>query len=148
MNGLKKYFKDGSSYSLAVFSVFIGLMIMTSAGCSVVAATKQPPKKDLSVLNQGTHIGRVIAEFGKPIWEGEREGKTAHVYKFNKGYGRGAKAGRAFFHGAADVATLGLWEVVGNPTEAALSGKEMQVEVIYDENNRVYTSTILSAKGI
>jgi hypothetical protein len=37
----------------------------------------------------------------------------------------GAKAGRALVHGAADVATFGLWDVVGTPTGAIFSGDEI-----------------------
>ena len=47
------------------------------------------------------------------------------------------KAGRAVFHGAADVLTLGLWEVVGTPTEGAFNGTEMAYEVRYDKEDRV-----------
>ena len=36
-----------------------------------------------------------------------------------QGYRKGVKVARAIGHGAADVMTLGLWEVVGRPTEAS-----------------------------
>jgi hypothetical protein len=52
-------------------------------------------------------------------------------------FSKGAKTGRAFFHGAADVFTLGLWEVVGTPTEAAFNGKKMAFEVTYDASDKV-----------
>ena len=45
--------------------------------------------------------------------------------------------GRALFHGTADFFSLGLWEVVGTPTEAVISGKKLAFEVMYDENDRV-----------
>ncbi len=50
---------------------------------------------------------------------------------------KGSKAGRAFFHGAADVLTIGLWEIVGTPIEGSLEGNEVQVVVYYDNNDRV-----------
>ncbi len=40
------------------------------------------------------------------------------------------------FHGAADVLTLGLWEVVGTPTEATFDGNKMAFEVTYDESDK------------
>lgn len=50
---------------------------------------------------------------------------------------RSSRAGRAVFHGAADVMTLGLWEVVGTPTEGVFSGDEMAFRVRYDKDDRI-----------
>jgi hypothetical protein len=33
--------------------------------------------------------------------------------------------------------TLGLWEVVGTPTEAVFDGREMAFEVTYDASEKV-----------
>jgi hypothetical protein len=66
-----------------------------------------------------------------------KDGKKHEIYKFVQGYSGGAKAGRAFFHGAADVVTLGLWEVVGTPTESVFSGDEQAYEVEYDDADRI-----------
>jgi len=52
--------------------------------------------------------------------------------KFVQGYSSGAKAGRGAFHSAADVLTLGLWEVLGTPVEMAADGNEVKVKVAYD----------------
>ena len=65
------------------------------------------------------------------------------VFRFIQGYSTGAKAGRALFHGAADVVTLGLWEVVGTPAEAVFSGDEMAYQVSYDKDDRVDQVTAL-----
>ena len=46
-------------------------------------------------------------------------------------------------HGAADVATIGLWEVVGYPYEAWADGTEVQLEVRYDASRNVETVKIL-----
>lgn len=54
-----------------------------------------------------------------------------------RAYSTGAKAGRAVFHGAADLVTLGLWEIVATPTEGAFSGDEMVYRVRYDANENV-----------
>lgn len=42
------------------------------------------------------------------------------------------KVGRAFGHGVADVASIGLWEVFGTPAEAYFNGKETTYEVTYE----------------
>jgi hypothetical protein len=47
------------------------------------------------------------------------------------------KVGRTIAHGTADVMTLGLWEIVGTPTEATLNGHRVAYEVTYDANDRV-----------
>lgn len=47
------------------------------------------------------------------------------------------KVGRAFGHGVADVASIGLWEVFGTPAEAYFNGKETTYEVTYDEDDLV-----------
>jgi hypothetical protein len=115
----------------------LGLSIHLLTGCSVFMAAKQPPKKDLTVLNVGTPRNVLIAELGSPVHTETKDGLRTDVYNFVQGYSKGAKAGRAVFHGAADVLTLGLWEVVGTPTEATFDGNRMSVEVRYDASDRV-----------
>ena len=125
----------------------IGLILLIlcfATGCSSVMATKQPPKKDLSVLEAGSDRYRVIAELGEPIYSDTRDGERIDVFKFVQGYSKGAKAGRALAHGVATVYTLGLWEVVGTPIEGAADGKELQVKVIYDAGDLVKSAEMLN----
>jgi hypothetical protein len=75
-----------------------------------------------------------------------RSGRKYEIFKFVQRYSTGAKAGRALAHGAADVATFGLWDVVGTPTEAIFSGDEMAYEVSYDQDNKVDEVTTLRNK--
>lgn len=88
-------------------------------------------------MKVGTPRAMLLAEFGMPTVSETREGHKYEIFKFVNGYSAGAKAGRAVFHGAADVVTLGLWEVVGTPTEGVFSGDEMAFQVRYDKNDRV-----------
>ena len=129
-------------YNVFLFLI-VGITFLTTSGCAVVMATRQPNKKNLRVLDQGTLRTHVIAELGAPSWTGEKEGKKVDVFTFRQGYSTGAKAGRAFVHGAADVFTLGLWEVVGTPVESVASGTDVKVEVTYDENDKVATKTFI-----
>jgi hypothetical protein len=99
--------------------------------------------KDLDLLKVGTTRRMLLAEFGLPTMSEVRDGKKSEIFKFVQGYSSGAKAGRAFFHGAADVVTLGLWEVVGTPTEAVFSGDDMAYEVRYDDTERIDQVTVL-----
>lgn len=78
------------------------------SGCSVYKAVNQPDKKNMSVLSVGTPRSYVIAEFGIPMWLGDKSGEKADLFAFKQGYSKGAKVGRAFFHASADVLTAGL----------------------------------------
>jgi hypothetical protein len=79
----------------------------------------------------------LLGEFGAPATSEIRKGRKYEIFRFVQGYSTGVKAGRALFHGAADVMTFGIWEVVGTPAEAIFSGNEMAFEVSYDRNNRI-----------
>lgn len=113
------------------------LLCLFLQGCSVYMAATQPDKKDISLFKVGTPRGLLLAEFGLPVYEEEKEGMRVEIYKFNKGYSGGAKAGRAVFHGVADVFTWGLWEVIGTPTEMTADGKDMAYQVTYDEKDKI-----------
>lgn len=128
MTALKKNF---------LFILLFVFLIIQISGCSVFMAAKQPGTKDIDLFRAGTSRSMLLAEFGAPTVSELRDGKKFEIYKFIQGYSTGVKAGRALFHGAADVVTLGLWEIVGTPTESAFSGNELAYEVSYDENDRV-----------
>jgi hypothetical protein len=119
--------------------IFLALVIvtivLTQTGCSVFMAARQPKKKDISLFQVGTPRSKLVAEFGAPTISEEKDGKRYEIFKFCQGYPAPAKIGRALFHGAADVFSLGLWEIVGTPTEMVFDGKEMAYEVYYDGNN-------------
>lgn len=132
--------------TLRKFTLFVSLsalLIFAISGCSVFMAAKQPSTKNVDLFKVGTPRSMLLAEFGLPTISEVRNGKKCEIYKFVQGYSTGAKAGRAVFHGTADVLTLGLWEIIGTPTEGAFSGDEMAYEVSYDENDRIDQVTTL-----
>jgi len=131
-------------FSFPTVIVAVGLFASQLDGCSVYKAVNQPSKKDLSVLQPGTSRDRVIAEFGVPIMSEPSEGGRHEIYTFVQGYSKGMKAGRAFFHGAADVFTLGLWEAVGTPIEGTLDGKKISVSVLFDAKDLITMSNTIS----
>lgn len=112
-------------------------------GCSVFMAAKQPDLKNEELFKVGTPRSALLAEFGNPISSEIKDGKKCEIYKFIQGYSTGAKAGRAIFHGVADVLTLGIWEVIGTPTEGVFSGDEKVYEVMYDDSDRIMQVTAL-----
>lgn len=120
-----------------LFTVLLVVLAISVSGCSVFMAAKQPEKKDISLLKEGVSRAVLISEFGAPVVSEYKNDKRFEIFKFVQGYSTGTKAGRAFFHGAASVATLGLWELVGTPAEITFNGDEMAFQVSYDENDLV-----------
>ena len=124
---------------------FVLVVAIWISGCSAYMAANQPASKNFSVLKQGTQRSLVIAELGTPVYsEVGSIGKT-DIYKFTHGYHGAVRAGRAVAHGAASVATLGLWEVLGTPIEGYANGTELSVEVHYDANDLV--AKVVPLKG-
>jgi hypothetical protein len=116
------------------------------SGCAAVKASRQPNKKDMAVLHQGVPRTHVIAELGKPEWTRERDGMITDVFAFKQGYSKGVKASRALAHGAADVVTGGLWEVIGIPAETLADGTEVQVVVSYDDVENVHAVQVIKGE--
>lgn len=124
--------------------LLIALTGFITSGCSVFMAVKQPDYKNMQVLDKGTSRSEVIAELGTPLLSEEKDGKKKDLFVFKQGYGKGNKTLRAMFHGVADVFSLGLWEVIGTPAEAIANGREMKIEVFYDEKEYVTQVNILN----
>ncbi|REK16568.1 MAG: hypothetical protein DWQ37_07595 [Planctomycetota bacterium] len=110
------------------------VLLLSTVGlssCAAIKATEQPDKRNMDVLNAGVPRTHVIAELGSPVWSDREVGTSVDVFAFKQGYSKGTKAARALAHGAADVATFGLWEVVGIPVESIADGTDVQLEVHY-----------------
>jgi hypothetical protein len=136
------------AHRIANAAWLLAAMAAAVSGCAALKATQQPGKKDLGVLNQGMPRTHVIAELGAPIWSDERDGDIVDVFAFKQGYSKGVKAGRALIHGAADVATFGLWEVVGIPAESLADGTDVRVEVHYDKRQIVRTIEVIKGDRV
>lgn len=113
----------------------LGTLNMT--GCSVFMAAKQPEKKDTKMLVVGVPRAVVLAELGAPVSTVKNGDETTDIFSFKQGYSKGAKFGRVVFHGVADVATLGLWELIGTPVESGFDGKNIAYQVVYDKNDNI-----------
>ncbi len=119
---------------ICVLTVFLGLSF---SGCSVFMAAHQADYKDLSFLKEGVSRDEIVTELGTPVaTEKDDHGNAVDIFKFRQGFGKGNKAVRMLGHGAADFFTLGLWEVVGTPSEAIFNGKDIAIKVTYDEFNK------------
>jgi hypothetical protein len=127
--------------------VLLLIAVTFMSACSVVMAARQPPSKNLDVLATGTPRSLVIGELGQPAATSNKGGVTVDVFSFTQGYSKGNKTGRAIFHGLADVFTIGLWEVVGTPTEAVFDGTKVAYEVTYNTDDKVSKVVPLTAKS-
>ncbi len=124
------------------------ILLSSTIGCSVFMAANQPDAKDVDLFKPGTKRELILAEFGTPMnSETNGNGQLEEIYKFTQGYSGGAKAGRALFHGVADVFTLGLWEVLGTPIEGGFDGDEMSFRVTYDERKTIVSVTPLNKEA-
>ena len=106
---------------------------MFLGGCASQNALDQPEKKDLSVLNIGTHRDMVILELGAPASTKVVESQTIDLFSFVQGYSRANRGSRAFAHGLADVATLGLWSLAGSQVEESFNGTIMGFRITYED---------------
>ena len=126
---------------LAVVVATIFLVLVCS-GCSVYMAANQPGAKDLSLLNKGQPRAKLIAEFGQPIHSELKDGVRKDIFQRQQGYHSGVRAG----HATANVATLGLREVVGTPVEGYMNGTQLSAEVAYDRDDRGASITPLKGE--
>ena len=117
----------------------VALLTVISAllpGCSVGMALSGQEDPDLSVLRAGETRGAIEMQFGSPVNEWIDDGKSHCLYSYT--LGNEPSAGRALAHGAMDVLTLGLWEVVGTPIEAGAAKENAHsIMVVYDAEERV-----------
>lgn len=124
-----------------ILVVMILAMALFSSGCSAVMVVKQPDKKNLDVLEVGTHKDAVRAELGVPISTGaivDGEKSEYDVFGFSEGNSKGWGVGRALLYGILDVFTFGLWEVVGTPIEGSISGgSKRNIRVLYSKDKVV-----------
>lgn len=131
--------------------VLVGILALAAAGsgCSVYMAATTPDKKDVDVVRLGASRHDLLAELGAPSQPRVNEdGHVEDTWTFRQGDSTGWKVSRAFFHGVADFLTLGMWEVVGTPTEMLLKEDESTFLVIYDGSERAtYIASLGGALG-
>lgn len=107
------------------------------SGCSIYMAASQPQAKKISLFKIGTPKSLILAEFGTPQAKITRKGKEYEIYAFETGSHTGVKAAKVGVYTAANILTLGLFEVVGTPLETLIRSKDMAYEVSFDKNDLV-----------
>ena len=113
----------------------VTMMAGSLAGCSVGMALSGEETPDLSVVKVGALQDDVELQLGAPeAVDDLPDGMRKATYSYE--VGNDPNAVRAIGHGALDVASVGLWEVIGTPIEYSI-GDERQVFITYDEAGKV-----------
>ena len=119
-------------------AIILGLVTLVSRqGCAAVMASNQPHKKNLTVLEVGKHRNYVISELGAPVTSENANGERKEIYTFEQGYSKAARISRTLWHTTADIATIGLWEVIGSPAEMYFDGQQLSYEVVFDDQDNI-----------
>ncbi len=129
--------KKGNIMNVRKIFLALSLIAVTLAqtGCSVGMALSGKKDPDLSVLKVGANRSEVELQLGAPIKvAGGENNSTVAVYEYE--IGNQPSAGRAVAHGAMDVLTLGLWEVIGTPVEAS-NGDKFNISITFDKDDKV-----------
>ena len=115
---------------LALSAVLIGL----TSSCSVAMAARREGVNIEKIQSSRTR-GQLIA-CGVTVISSEKSysGELVEVYQVQKERG---SAARALMHGALDIGTCGLWEVIGTPIEACDTKEYYVIKVYYDLNENI-----------
>lgn len=117
--------------------------LMVSAGllsaCSVGMAARTGGVKAEEVTQCQTRDCFISQDNVEILERKDSNGRFSETYKFQLKRG---SAGRAAMHGLLDVATLGVWEVVGTPIEATKKKKYVVITAHYDDKGRLLTKSI------
>ena len=140
--------KDGAQLQLT-FKMLISLMLAASitSGCATSTVLGRPAAKNMGVLNPGTQRGTVMGELGSPSYTKDTNGEKLDTFSFDKGVSGGYKFARGFFHVAADIFTVCLWEIVAWPAEKIAAKPNTTVEVTYDKDEKVKAVNYIKGHG-
>ncbi len=108
------------------------------AGCSVLMAMEGDEDRDYSSFRPGTHREDVHQRFGPPVTSITEDGQTVDTYKIEEG--DESNPGRGVVHLLADLATLGIWEVIATPFEW-FQGKDVTYVLRYGADDTVESVT-------
>jgi hypothetical protein len=125
---------------------FALLILAIVSGCSLVMETKRPNYTDVSVIQKGTPRYQVTAVFGKPLESYKSNGKDVDVFQADpNGRNTSTKIAVNTFNTAADVLTIGLWEVVATPAEMLTKHKLTTYVVTYAPDQTVQSIEAVAA---
>ncbi len=110
------------------------------SGCAVAMSAKRSTYQgDPAIIQVGADRMQIESTFGSPNMTASLgEGETKVIYKIDPNAHReGTRNAAVAGHVAADVLTLGLWEIVGTPLELAAQDDFTTYIIVYDANNKI-----------
>jgi hypothetical protein len=124
-------------YRIVTLIAFLAIICLLLQGCSVGMAMSGKEQKDTSILFPGSPRQVVIAKLGPPETSTkDNEGNYIDSYLIVQG--NAPSTGRAVAHGALDILTLGIWEVVGTPMEMGAGSEDASRIIInYDKEEKI-----------
>jgi hypothetical protein len=118
-----------------VAAIILIVSVVSLFGCSVMMAMSGEREPELGAFGLGSHRSEVEMQLGAPVASiTTPEGLRLDTYEYQ--IGNEPSAARAIGHGALDIVTLGIWEVVGTPVEG-FQGEKCRMTICYDGNDRV-----------
>ena len=121
------------------YALGLTALVVSLSGCAPMMEANRPNPVDLKkfVVGQTSRM-TVIADVGSPASVEKDEGNSCDVYSL---YTHGPSgAGKGFIAAGevlADIATLGLAEIIFTPTEAATKSSKHTVLFCYDSNGKL-----------
>ena len=116
------------------FLVLLIAVSFTCTGCSVFMAMHGKRDANIGALSIGQDRAIVLANLGQPDKTVTTENGRVDVFHLERG--NAPSGGRALAHGAIDLFTLGLWELIGTPIEA-MQGESYTLTIEYDKQDKV-----------
>lgn len=125
------------------------VLILGCTSCSVYKAASNEGV-DVDDIEECTLRSSLLSKGMQCIESKVIEGKAFEIYRA-QARKSGLNYGRAVGHGVLDVCTLGLWEVVGTPTEGAMDNNRGYIvaKVIRPslESERIEQIAVFDADG-
>ena len=122
------------------------LSLLLLGGCSVaMSANRQSFKCDPPVIQAGADRLVIEKTCGPPDLKTDLDnGKVKAIYKIDpNAVTSGTKTAETAGNVAADVLTLGLWEIVATPIEIGSADKITTYIVVYGSDGRISTVEIV-----
>lgn len=135
---------------IIVFSMAIAYILTTAImlnGCAVGMALSGKREPEMGDLREGMDISEAhfIMRDYTPAVTTTPDGLRIEEYRIE--LGNAPSGGRAIGHAVMDVLTWGLWEIIGTPVEAAITGT-MIVRITYKDNKITKIQAGKSKEGL
>ncbi len=124
---------------LATTGIFL-LCILSQVACSAfMAGQRSTYKGDPAIIQVGADRMAVESALGAPdMAVSVDNGRTKVVYKIDPdAHSQAGRNAAVAWHLVADVFTLGLWEIVGTPSEMAARDKFTTYLIYYSKEGKI-----------